>query len=386
MNRWPNYTDQEINKVIKVLKSGNVNYLSNNEGRKFEKEFSKLFGSKYSIALSNGTNALELSLMAINLNTDDEVIVTSKSFIASASAVVAMGGKPIFSDIDINSQNISSNFVEKLMTKQTRALICVHLGGWPCNVVELLRLCRKYGIKLIEDCSQAHGAKFKNRYVGTFGDFGTWSFCNDKIISTGGEGGMITTNSYKNYKLLWSLKDHGKNKEKYYLTNKNNAFKFVHDKFGTNYRLTEMQSAIGRVQLKTLKARLKIRNRNANRYMKNLSKLKVLIIPNIPKEINHSFYRLYLRFNFKYIKKGWSKNRILYNLNKQGFLCSEGSCSEIYRENCFINSIYRVKKRLPNARILSLTSFALLVDHTISINQIDINSKIAINFLNEISI
>ena len=385
MKNWPHFTRNEIDNVVRILKSGKVNYLNGKEGLKFEKNFSKFTGSKYSIAISNGTNALELVLKAINLKPKDHVIVTSKSFIASASCVVSVGAVPVFADIDINSQNISIDFIKKIINKKTKAIICVHLGGWPCDMKNLVKICKKNKIKLIEDCSQAHGAKIKNKSVGTFGDFGTWSFCNDKIISTGGEGGMITTNSYKNYQNIWSLKDHGKNKKKYFNISSNYSFRYLHDNFGSNFRLTEMQSAIGNTQLLLLKERLKIRKKNANQYMKNLKNCRSIIIPNIPKEITHSFYRLYLRLDFKFIKKNWNKDQIINRLNKIGFDCSEGSCSEIYNELCFRNSKYKVKNRLQNSSELSKTSFALKVDHTISISTINKQCKIAIEFLNKIT-
>ncbi len=385
MKNWPHFSKKEIENVVKVLKSGKVNYLNGSQGLKFEKNFSKFTGSKYSIAISNGTNALELVLKAINLKFGDEVIVTSKSFIASASCVVAVGAVPIFADVEMNSQNISLDFIRKIINKKTKAIICVHIGGWPCDIMSLVKICKKHNIKLIEDCSQAHGAKVKNKSVGSFGDFGTWSFCNDKIISTGGEGGMITTNSYKNYQNIWSLKDHGKNMKKYLNIKSNYSFKYLHDTFGSNYRLTEMQSAIGNSQLLYIKERVKIRQRNANQYIKNFKNCKSIIIPVIPKDITHSFYRLYLRFNFKFIKKNWDKNKIINKLNKIGFESSEGACSEIYNEKCFKNSKYKVKKRLKNCAELSKSSFALKVDHTISLQAINRQCKIAIGFLNTIS-
>ncbi len=385
MKNWPHFTKKEINSVIQVLKSGKVNYLNGNEGLKFEKNFSKFTNSKYSIAVSNGTNALELALKAIDLKFGDEVIVTSKSFIASASCVVALGAVPIFADVEINSQNISLDSIRQLINKKTKAIICVHIGGWPCDILKLLKICKIYKIKLIEDCSQAHGAKVNNKSVGSFGDFGTWSFCNDKIISTGGEGGMITTNSYKNYQKIWSLKDHGKNIKKYLNIKNNYSFRYIHDSFGSNFRLTEMQSSIGNAQLLYIKERVKLRQRNANQYIKNFKNCKFIITPIIPKNITHSFYRLYLRFNFKFIKKNWNKNKIINKLNKLGFECSEGACSEIYNEKCFRNSKFKVKKSLKNCVELSKSSFALKVDHTISLQTINTQCKIAIGFLNNIS-
>ena len=367
---WPIYTKEETAEVIKVLKSNKVNYWTGIEGKKFEKEFSNFFKIKYTCAIANASLGLECALKALNIKNGDEVIVPSKSYVSSASCVVNVNAKPVFADVDLNSQNITSNTIEKLINSKTKAIICVHLGGYPCDMKNILELCKKHKIKIIEDCSQAHGAKIKKKYVGTFGDISVWSFCNDKIISTLGEGGMIGTNNKDLYERIWQLKEIGKVRKLMIKKYKNTAYRWVHNTFGTNLRLTEIQSAVGRIQLKRLKNFIKIRNSNSKKILNNLKIFKSVSIPIIPKKFTHAFYRCYVQINKKNLKNGWSKYKIIENLIKQGVPCNEGSCSELYREKSFKKFGYIPKKRLKNARKLSESSIAFQVDHSINLNQL----------------
>ncbi len=367
---WPIYTKEETAKVIRVLKSNKVNYWTGIEGKKFEKEFSNFFKIKYTCAIANASLGLECALKALNIKNGDEVIVPSKSYVSSASCVVNVNAKPVFADVDLNSQNITSNTIEKLINSKTKAIICVHLGGYPCDMKNILELCKKHKIKIIEDCSQAHGAKIRKKYVGTFGDISVWSFCNDKIISTLGEGGMIGTNNKDLYERIWQLKEIGKVRKLMIKKYKNTAYRWVHNTFGTNLRLTEIQSAVGRLQLKRLKNFIKIRNSNSKKILNNLKIFKSVSIPIIPKKFTHAFYRCYVQINKKNLKNGWSKYKIIENLIKQGVPCNEGSCSELYREKSFKKFGYTPKKRLKNARKLSESSIAFQVDHSINSNQL----------------
>ena len=206
---WPNYSFDEINKVNKIIKSGKVNYVYGKEGKKFENLFSKWIKRKYSVALTNGTVALELAIKSLKLPANSEIMVTARSFFASASVIVRAGFIPKFLDVDLFDQNILVEDIKKKISKKTKAIICVHLSGNPCQMIEILKIAKKYNIKIIEDCAQAHGAEINNKKVGSFGDVAAWSFCNDKIISTLGEGGMISTNSKKIYNFINSYKDHG---------------------------------------------------------------------------------------------------------------------------------------------------------------------------------
>ena len=367
MKKWPYFNKEQGNIVKKVLLSNKINYLNGTEGVNFEKEFSKYIGTKYSVAVSNGTLAIELALLSLNLKKGSEIIVPSKTYVATATSVFNVGLKPIFADIDLNSQNLSLKTIKDCFTKKVKAIICVHLAGYPCEIEKIKKFCNKNKIFLIEDCSQAHGAFYKGKSVGSFGNISTWSFCQDKIITTGGEGGMISTNSKKLRDKIWSLKDHGKSYKIFSKKSKKNGFKWMHNSFGTNARLTEMQSAIGRYQLKKLNNWVKKRRKNA-KYLENIFKQypSQFSIVNMYKEYYHSMYRYYVFINYKGFKKSWNKEKILNFLIKKNIACSEGSCSEVYLEKCFKNIKEYKSLKLKNASLLSKTSLAFAVHPTMT--------------------
>ena len=369
-SKWPIYSTKEINKALKVIRSNKVNYWTGEEGKKFELEFSRYFKLRHSVAIANASLGLECALKALNIKKGDEVIVPSKSYVSSASCVVNVNAKPIFCDIDLNSQNITPQEIKKLITKKTKALICVHLGGFPCDMPKILKLCKRKKIKIIEDCSQAHGAKIGKKFVGSFGDIAVWSFCNDKIISTLGEGGMISTNNQNLFDKIWQLKEIGKIRKLMVKKYKKNNYRWVHNSFGTNLRLTEVQSAIGRMQLKKLNYFVKKRNYNSKKILECLKDLKSVDIQAIPKNITHAFYRCYIQINKQHLKKGWNRNRIIDDLIKNRVGCNEGSCSELYREKSFKNLGYNPKKRLKNASKLSDGSIAFQIDHSINFKEL----------------
>ncbi len=368
---WPVFSPQEIKAVSKILISSKVNYWTGNEGKLFEKEFSSWTGAKYSIALSNGTVALDLALKALDIKKEDEVIVTPRSFIASASSVVNSGAKPVFSDVDPASGNIAAKYIAKKITKKTKAIICVHLGGMPCEMDSIIKLANEHNLFVIEDCAQAHGAKYKGRSVGSIGDIGTWSFCQDKIMTTGGEGGMVTTNNKKLWNKMWSYKDHGKNFNLATSSSNKVGFKWLHDSFGTNFRMTEMQSAIGRIQLSKLKNWNKLRQRNAFEIIRVLKKFPQLVeVPIVPEHVNHAFYRVYCSVNPSMLKKGWSRDKIIENINSRGVPCFSGACPEIYNEKAFVESNFQPKIRLSNAKMLGENSVAFLCHPTIRLKDL----------------
>ena len=334
---YPYYPPKLIHKINRTLKSGKVNYWTGNEGVMFEKEFSKYVGNKYSIAVANGSVALELALKALDLKKKDEIIVTPRSFVISASCVINLGLKPVFADVDQNG-NLSIEGIKKSFNKNVKAIIVVHLNGLPCNLNPIIKFTKKNKIKLIEDCSQAHGAKYNNKSVGSFGDISTWSFCQDKIISTGGEGGMISTNNKKIWKKCWSSKDHGKNYYSVFHKKHKLGFKWLHDNYGSNYRMTEFQAVIGRYQLKYLDAQIKKRNKIAEKIINSLklfwSKYNLISEPNFKrdcKKYTHAFYRLNFYINIK--KK--DKIKLLKYLQRKKINCNEGPCPEIYKEKIF---------------------------------------------------
>jgi dTDP-4-amino-4,6-dideoxygalactose transaminase len=382
------YSRKITQKVRKILMSGKVNYWTGNECKNFEKDFSKYHKIKYSIAVSNGSVALEIALKSLNLTSKDKIIVTPRSFIISASCVLNLGLKPVFADVDYNG-NLSIEGIKKVYNKNIKAIILVHLTGLSCDLDPILEFVKKKKLFLIEDCSQAHGAVYKGKKVGSFGHISTWSFCHDKIISTGGEGGMISTNYKKLWLKLWSLKDHGKNYKSVFYKKHKKCFRWLHDDLGSNYRMTEMQAAIGSDQLKSLDKQVKKRNLVANFYLNELkeyySKFNILKKPdfkcqtcpvkNIPKKCNkciHAFYRLNLFIN----KKKINQIKFIDQLNSNKIDCSVGSCPEIYRQKIFKKLKFYPKKRLSNAKLLGDTSISFPINPNRNLKKIksDINS------------
>lgn len=365
---WPFFAKDEIAAVTNVLQSGKVNYWTGEEGRLFEKEFAASIGTKYAVAVMNGTVALEAALMALNIDAGDEIIVTPRSYIASASCAIMRGAKPIFADVDKDSQNITAATIKKVITKRTRAIIAVHLAGWPCDMDEITALAKKYGLAVIEDCAQASGAFYKGRPVGSFGDAAAFSFCQDKIMTTGGEGGMVVTNKKNIWSKVWSYKDHGKSYDAVCRGSlmPGPRFKWLHECFGTNWRMTEMQAAIGRIQLRKLSNWTEKRRRNAAVLTKAFLKIPGLRVPQPPKHILHAFYKYYVFIRPDMFKKSWDRERIILAINKKRVPCFTGSCSEIYLEKAFDIGNLRPKKRLPIAEELGKTAMTFLVHPTLS--------------------
>ena len=393
MLKYPYFDKNSLKKTIRVLKSGRVNYWTGNEGKKFEKEFSNYHGVKYSVAVSNGSVALEIALKALNLKKGDEVIVSPRSFIISASCVLNAGLRPVFSDVD-NNGNLNIDDILKVYQKNVKAIILVHLNGLSCDLDPIVKFAKEKNIFLIEDCSQAHGAIYKGRPVGSFSDVAIWSFCQDKIISTGGEGGIISTNNKKIWEKCWSYKDHGKNYRSVFHKKQKIGFRWHIDQLGSNYRLTEMQAVLGRYQLKNLDKQIKKRNQIANLYINEFknywTKFSLLKKPNftcascplknkINKKCNlcvHAFYRLNLFINLK--KK--IQLKIIKDLNKRKISCNVGSCPEIYREKIFKKLKFYPKKRLPNAKLLGKTSIVFPINPYKAIQKI----KSEINLIKKI--
>jgi dTDP-4-amino-4,6-dideoxygalactose transaminase len=364
---WPSFSDEEIEAVKRVLHSGKVNYWTGDEGRKFESEFAAFTGTKYAVALANGTVALELALYALGIKPGDEVIVASRTFIASASCAVTRGAIPVMADIDPDSQNITAGTIRNVLTTRTRAIIAVHLAGWPCDMDSILALAQEHGIKVIEDCAQAHGAQYKGRPVGSMGDIGAFSFCQDKIMTTGGEGGMLTTKSPELWARAWAFKDHGKSYEAVYHHYHPPGFRWVHENFGTNWRLTEMQSAVGRILLHKLPHMVEKRRTLAATLNARFSELPALRITIPPEDIYHSYYKHYIFLRPERLRKGWDRQRIIEAINAEGVPCFAGICSEIYLEKSFPQE-WQPPERLPYAKALGETSLMFLVHPTLSIN------------------
>lgn len=363
---WPSFTEEEAQAVRNVLLSNKVNYWTGQECRNFEKEFSSWVGSEYAVAVANGTLALDLALKAIGAGEGDEVITTPRTFLASASSIVTAGAAPIFADVDLNSQNITAETIAAVITPKTKAVIVVHLAGMPADMTPIMELAEKQGFWVIEDCAQAHGAKYKGQSVGSIGHIGAWSFCQDKIMTTGGEGGMVTTNDKELWSKMWSYKDHGKSYEAVYEREHPPGFRWLHESFGTNWRMTEMQAAIGRVQLKRMPDWTRKRQYNAKMIDNICRQFSAFRLVDVPSYIEHAEYKHYVFVNSERLNKGWNRDRIVEEINAAGVPCFQGTCSEVYLEKAFDDSGYRPVKQLPNAKILGESSLMFLVHPTLS--------------------
>jgi dTDP-4-amino-4,6-dideoxygalactose transaminase len=369
LSAWPYFAEEESEAVVEVLRSGKVNYWTGEEGRLFEKEFASFAGCSHAIALANGTVALEAALRALGVGPGDEVITSSRTFIASASCAVMLGARPMMADVDRESQNVTAESIRRLITPRTKAIVAVHLAGWPCEMDDILALARDRGIKVVEDCAQAHGATYKGRPVGSMGDVAAFSFCQDKIMTTAGEGGMVTTNSAELWNTMWSLKDHGKSFDAVYHRDHPPGFRWLHESFGTNWRLSEVQSAVGRIQLKRLPQWLSVRRKYARILTGEFVAMPGLCVTVPPKYIEHAYYKYYAFVRPEALRPEWTRDRIIDAVKAEGIPCFSGSCSEIYLEKAFPVE-WRPEERLPVARELGETSLMFLVHPTLRLEQI----------------
>ena len=382
---WPSFTTEEADAVQRVLLSNKVNYWTGTECREFEKEFTSWADSRYAVALSNGTLALDVALKALGIGPGDEVVVTPRTFIASISCVVTAGATPVFAEVEADSGNISASTIEAVLTPRTKAVICVHLAGWPCDMDPIMDLASQHGLKVIEDCAQAHGARYKGRSVGSVGHVGAWSFCQDKIMTTGGEGGMVTTNDESLWRAMWSYKDHGKSYEAVYERQHPPGFRWLHESFGTNWRMMEMQAAIGRIQLRRMADWTARRQANATALAAALQHFAGTTGPiRLPSfgcasgcaaqadqqactaGCVHAQYKFYAYVRPDNLAPGWSRDRIVEAINAAGVPCYQGTCSEVYLEKAFDGTGYRPAERLPVAREMGETSLMLLVHPTLT--------------------
>lgn len=367
---WPSFTIEETAAVQQVLLSNKVNYWTGTECRDFEKEFAAWCGSRYAVALANGTLALDVALKALGIGPGDEVVVTPRTFIASISCVVNAGAVPVFADVEPDSGNISARTIERVLTARTRGIVCVHLAGWPCDMDPIMALAKLHGLKVIEDCAQAHGASYKGRSVGSIGHVGAWSFCQDKIMTTGGEGGMVTTNDRELWAAMWSYKDHGKSWDAVYEQEQPTGFRWVHDSFGTNWRMLEIQAVIGRIQLRRMGDWHARRLANAQCLWGTAGKLPGLRAPVVPQDIIHAAYKCYVYIVPEQLHAGWNRDRVLSEINARGVPCFTGSCSEVYLEKAFDGTGWRPTHRLSVARDLGETSLMFLVHPTLTKTEI----------------
>lgn len=371
LSPWPSYTPEEVEAVSRVLSSNRVNYWTGSECRQFELEFAHWCGCSHAVTLANGTLALDVALNALGVQSGDEVVVTPRSFMASVSCVVTAGAIPVFADVDRDTQNITAATIERVVTPRTRAIVCVHLAGMPCDMDPIMALARRHGLAVVEDCAQAHGARYRDRCVGTIGHVGAWSFCQDKIMTTGGEGGMVTTEDGELWSRMWSYKDHGKSWDSVYRRSHPPGFRWVHDSFGTNWRMLEMQAVIGRIQLTRMSDWTARRTEIAAKLAAALQVSPAIRVPAVPDWAKHAYYRLYAFVRPELLATGWSRDRIIDELRNRGVPSFQGSCPEIYLERAFDGTGWRPPERLPVARELGETSLAFLVHPTLTDQEVD---------------
>lgn len=370
MPPWPHFDDEMIVAVTEVLRSGRVNYWTGTECRAFEREYAEYTGSRRAIAVANGTVTLELALAALGIGPGDEVVTTPRTFVGSATAIVARGATPVFADVDPDSQAITAESVERVLTPRTRAIIPVHLAGWPADMDGLTSLAQSHDLAIIEDCAQAHGATWRGRPVGSMGIIGSFSFCQDKILTTGGEGGLVTTDDEDLFRAMWAYKDHGKSYEAVYEREHPPGFRWLVESFGTNWRMTEMQGAIGRVILRRLDDWVATRTRNATRLLERIARHDALRVPMPEAHVGHAWYKAYAFVRPDALAPGWDRDRIIDAIAAEGVPCFQGSCSEIYLEKAFPTDM-RPPERLPVAKTLGETSLMFLVHPTLDDAYID---------------
>lgn len=373
---WPSFTEEDAAAVSRLLLSNRVNYWTGDECRAFEREFAEWAGSRHAVALANGTVALDLALKGLAVGPGDEVVVTPRTFLASVSCVVNAGATPVFADVDRDSGNVTAETIDAVLTERTKAVLPVHLAGWPCDMDPIMELAERRNFKVIEDCAQAHGARYKGRSVGSIGHVGAWSFCQDKIMTTGGEGGIVTTDDRDLWSKMWSFKDHGKSWDAVYEREHPPGFRWVHESFGTNWRMLELQAAIGRIQLGNMSSWTAIRQRNADKIANALFDFTgeggVIRIPFAERRdffsnnTCHGNYKFYAYVKNERLASGWDRDRIVAQIQRRGVPCYHGSCPEVYLERAFDNTSWRPVKRLPTAKELGETSIMLLVHPTLT--------------------
>ena len=375
---WPSFTQAEADAVSQVLLSNKVNYWTGQEGRQFEREFADWADSQYAIAMGNGTLALDVAMQALEIGAGDEVIVTPRTFIASISSVVNAGATPIFADVDAETGNITPKTIAAVMTERTKAIVCVHLAGWPCDMDGIMALAAEHDLYVIEDCAQAHGTRYKGRSVGSIGHIGAWSFCQDKIMTTGGEGGMVTTNDESLWRKMWAYKDHGKSYAAVYETEHAPGYRWLHESFGTNWRMTEMQAVIGRIQLTRMSDWTAQRTAHAHAILDECDKWAqqgYLSVPRLEQtaeyaDCTHGYYKLYVYVQPDNLPADWSRDQIIAEINALNVPCFSGSASEVYLEKAFDHTGWRPESPLPVAKQLGETSLMFLVHPTLTTAEI----------------
>jgi dTDP-4-amino-4,6-dideoxygalactose transaminase len=302
---WPQFDERAIKSVEEVLRSGKVNYWTGKRGMEFEKRFAEWQGSKYAISVATGTAALHVSLAALGIGPGDEVIVPSYTFIATSFSVVQAGAIPRFADVNLDDHCISVESAEKLVNERTKAIMPVHLYGNVCDMDKIHTFAKKHKLFVIEDNAEAFGGEYKGRKTGTLGQMAGCSFCQNKTFTTGGEGGMVTTDDEDLAWLARSFRDHGYDvKQRLNLLELEQKLPYIHNMVGWNYRMTEMQSVIGLAELERMDSwNMPARRRNAKILMDALKPLpQVKYSPIDTPERRNGWYVLAFSLNIEQMR------------------------------------------------------------------------------------
>lgn len=344
--KWPWFTEDIIRAAMEPLRTGEVNYWTGELGRKFEKEWANWNGSKYGVLTSSGTSALHTAVAALGIGPGDEVIVPSYTFIATAFCVLQAGAIPVFADVRRNDHCIDPKSIEEKITDRTKAIIPVHLYGNVCEMNEIMRIARKNDLFVIEDAAEAHGAMYKGNKVGTIGNAGCFSFCQNKTFTTGGEGGAVITDDEELYWQCMSFRDHGFDaKKRLSLLELEGTLHYIHVRVGYNYRMTEMQAAIGLAEMKRLDNwNLPRRRRNGEILIKELREVpQVLYLPVHNSEKVNGFYVFPIVVDIDNMKI--DKNKLIEALVAEGVPAWRSFWPQSYTERAFLehNGFGRVK-------------------------------------------
>jgi len=368
---WPYFWEEEKKAVLEVLDSGKVNYWTGTKCREFEKKFAEYLGVKYAVAVNSGTSALHVALAAAGIGAGDEVIVPPLTFIATATSVLQQLAIPVFADVEWETHNLDPDAVRKAITPRTKAIIPVHLSGHPAEMDEIMEIAEEHDLIVIEDCAQAHGAEYKGRKVGTFGHINAFSFCQDKIFTTGGEGGMVVTNDEEYYRIAREFA----------------LYAGAGGRLGFNYRMTEMQAAIGLVMLERLDKFVEKRRENARYLTEHLSSLDGIRTPTERPYVKHVYYRYVCTLDLSKFKV--SKDQFIKAVAAEGVPIQPHTTSELYldptfqkqlgygRSQCpFKCPLYKGKLNYrenlcPTAQRIGREAFRLLVHPTIEKEDLD---------------
>lgn len=348
--KWPIIKEKDKKQVLEVLEKGNLCRLYKGSfAERFEKKWSQFTGSKYCITTSNGTVSLQLALKALGVKPQDKVITTPVTFIATASSISELYGIPVFVDIDYNTGQISAESIEEKIDNDTKGVIGVHYGGYPFDLDKVKKVCKKYGLFLIEDCAHAHGTKWKGKHVGNFGEFGSFSFQESKSLQSG-EGGCVITNNKKLYEEALLIHNIGRvlGRPGYY-----------HYILSSNYRLSELLAGLLLSQITELNRQTKIKERNGLWLKKNLKELGIEPLPDDKRITQRGYY--FMVFKFKREEFGGiTRDKFLEAINAEGIPFGKGYGHPLYKNPCFtkraLNKIYPeyILKNLPDYENLYL--------------------------------